>query len=887
MSDINPAAMVTPHRKSHIRFDVPDQALIQPPYSLIRMGNEMARSPDAVVFQVRYLQNIGWELEPYQVNLAFKRERSEAAGGNMLPSTGLLTVADSHVEVPLFAKPTDLNGSDPSWYDSNVVTTGDVFIQKRVSGTDSMEQRLTADQASYPSSPDPDGDNVKMDRVAVGTENHDGKPFIFSFIAPTNIVNIPHRFKNVLFNGPPGSGATWKGTGRYQLGFTGGGRCVLEELIIFEGETEAIWRPTYDFHYAPAYSVGGQAHRVEIRCIAPGQLNYAPYGAIVFDVQVDSKSSYTGGPGLMAASTTKKPGRTAQSTFILTRTKARTVGDPPAMQSVPIRVDSRRDQRIPFQVTKLVYRTLGHLIDDPFALDFWPSANLVLQVNTLGIVPSGTSITARLFLADDDSEIAASFTDVYRSEFTIEPRTRHFYVRFDFEGTEETTPILEGYQVVMGGYIDLIEPGEFEPEVEGLNPGSLMSVSITGAEADPSHESMRLNLEDLTANMTRLSVRGRMLAQLETEYDPEDDTKRCVLFRGHIVDNKGTNKGHGVEEGLWPDRNWKSYDLTFMGVWKRLSESLSSVRFDWHGPDPSAPVGPDGIQPPYRATDAIDAMLGWCGFPPSMRNIPPSDIRLYPSTTNDLFIEPLANLCDYIIRIAHDYLGMWLTYDPNAGDYGKWSLLSSPTAPYDIKAAFVDEGPENKLAHCLESYPTDPPTAFILKGTLSPETRALEANRLVVTGTGILAGAPPDLKLLTQVLYNFRSCNFFQLDESHPNYPDPDHPDYIGYDVPLYVVDPTLQTPDAVNIVARRIFNVACLSTRIISFMAPLLLIDHETEEGKKRPLRFYDPVTVTRFGVDTTWLVRNVNPVYEKDSMQMASYELEAPREPFLLPSP
>lgn len=883
MSSIPASHHVTPNRVSHIRFDVPDQALVQPPFSMIRMGNEIARGPDSEISFVRYLQNIGWELEAYQVSLGFKHERSEAVAGNQLPSAGLMTVAASHVEVPLFAKPVDLNGSDPSWYDANVVDSGDVFIQKRVGAGDSFEQRLSSDQSAFPGSTDPNGDNVAMDRVAKGN-NHNLEPVIFSFIAPTSLASAPHKFAHFYFTGPAGSGNKWRGKGQYEINFYGDGKCILKEKVRFDGESNDEWFPVHTFQYAPAYSVGGQAHRIEIRPVAMGILVYAPYGAICFDVKVDTQASYSAGPGLMASGYTRKPGRTSQSTYILSRTATRKSSSPPAVEVAPTRVDIRRDKRVPFQVTKLVYRTSGHLIDDPFSLDFWPTAELDLTVALFGSIPSGTSLTPRLFRVDNGTEIIASSTTASSAVFHLPERVRHYKLRIDFAGTSDTTPILEGYQARMDGVIATIDPGEFEPEVVGLNPGALMSVSITGAEADPSHESMSIVLDDLMASLPRVRKRGMMLAQLETEYDPEDPDKRCILFRGHLASNENAHKGHGVEEGQFPDRDRKGFDLSFMGVWKRLSEALSTVRFDWHGPDPDAAPDADGIQPPFKATYAIRTMFGWAGFDASMLNIPDLPTRLYPSTTNDLFIEPLANLADYIFRIARDYLAMWITFDPNASTYGKWTLLGTPTAPYTNVAAFVTEGPDGKLAHVLDGYPTDPPTAFIAKGTFHSHTRPLEANRLVVTGTGILAGSPPELEKLTQVFYNLNSFNAFNLDPDHPAYPDPEHPDYCTYDKPLYVVDPSLQTEEAVNLVGRRIFDVACLSTRIASFMAPLLLIDHETEVGKKRPLRFYDPVTITMFGETTQWLVRNVNPAYTKDSMQMATYELEAPREPFLV---
>lgn len=905
MPTIHDEEIVTPYRVSHLRMDLDDQVLLQPPYSLIRAAHEIARGAienktpaegesQSQIHQVRLLQNVGWELDTYQSNIGNKSERNESASGTMLPSLGTLQVAEKHIELALFAKPTDLNGSDSSWYHDNLNTTGDIFIQKRIGDEDSFEQRLSSDQTAFPSAVGTSGNNVAMDRVARSVGNHDGSPVDFAFIKPTTTNKATDIDAQFLFSGPAGSGNRYKGTGRYQLEFQGDGKCQLWESVRFDGApTVDKWLPVHSFQYAPAYTVGGQAVRIRIRPVMAGQVNYAPFGAIVFEVKVDSKAVYESGPGILGAKTTNKPGRTAQSTFVVSRSRARTQDSPPTPIAAPVRVDVRRDQRIPFQVSKSLYRPTGYLIDDHFALDFYPVYNLTLKVYAIGVTPASTALTPRLFRSDDDAEISAVATTGNRTDFTIPERVRHFYIRWDFEGPEtgDATPILEGYQVVLDGYIGTVSPGEFETEGSGAIPNQLMSVSITGQEADPSHESMQVELDDVGDTLTRLHSRGALLAQLEQEYDPEDPELRCILFRGHMVDNEDLAKGHGVATGQFPDRNWKSYDLTFMGVWKRLSESLSSIRFDWHGPDPTAAVGPDGVQPPWKATDAIRTMFYWAGFPPGMVNIPDIDIRLYPSTTNDLFIEPLSNLCDYIVRIAHDYLAMWITFDPNQGTYGKWSLIGTPTAPYDIKYQLVDSGPSSKLAHSLLSYDDDPPTAFIAKidgqSSLRTQKKILEANRLVVTGTGLLAGAPPDLELLTQVFYNFRSYNPFNLDESHPWYPDPEHPDYVGYDKPLYVVDPTLQTPEAVNLVGRRIFDVACYSTRLGKLLAPLVFLDHEDEVDRKRPPRFYDPLTLTRFGVDSTWLTRNVNPSYKKDNLTMAAYEIESIREPFLVPIP
>lgn len=62
-----------------------------------------------------------------------------------------------------------------------------------------------------------------------------------------------------------------------------------------------------------------------------------------------------------------------------------------------------------------------------------------------------------------------------------------------------------------------------------------------------------------------------------------------------------------------------------------------------------------------------------------------------------------------------------------------------------------------------------------------------------------------------------------------------------------------------------------------MTFEAPLLFVTDESDvhQTKPRPLRWYDPVYVD----DELFLVRSCNPTYSKDSVQMAVYELEAPR--------
>jgi hypothetical protein len=117
------------------------------------------------------------------------------------------------------------------------------------------------------------------------------------------------------------------------------------------------------------------------------------------------------------------------------------------------------------------------------------------------------------------------------------------------------------------------------------------------------------------------------------------------------------------------------------------------------------------------------------------------------------------------------------------------------------------------------------------------------------------------------------------------NTADPTHPDYIGYEVPLLYIDPNLSTEAAVKWIARRLYDVMAHAIKGIRFTAPLLLVTDSSDTYQKRPrmLRYYDPVLVD--GIQ--FLVRSCNPSYKKDGMQFATYELEAPREPYYTSTP
>lgn len=171
---------------------------------------------------------------------------------------------------------------------------------------------------------------------------------------------------------------------------------------------------------------------------------------------------------------------------------------------------------------------------------------------------------------------------------------------------------------------------------------------------------------------------------------------------------------------------------------------------------------------------------------------------------------------------------------------------------------------------------------MFVRGTLSTWTDAPEGNLVLVTGSGQLGSIGRDK--VSAWAANPVSFDVRDLGLADPQGPDPDHPDYLGHMVPIYVLDPAIaggsdaeSNERAAKWVCRRVYDIACHGVRRMTFEAPLLLVTDPLDEfqSNPRPLRWYDPVYVD----STIFLVRSCNPTYVKDGVQMATYELESPR--------
>jgi len=233
-----------------------------------------------------------------------------------------------------------------------------------------------------------------------------------------------------------------------------------------------------------------------------------------------------------------------------------------------------------------------------------------------------------------------------------------------------------------------------------------------------------------------------------------------------------------------------------------------------------------------------------------------------------------------------------LMRDENIGTNGKWILVPPKVAPFTNLCNFITSGPQvsvgqKKLNAFLPSYSgmTDPNVDSATYGQVIPHcsirsksfnTTVLEpeCNWLLVSGIGEFSSKSPNMTYA--VGYNPISYN-----RPGENTADPNHPDYIGWRKPMWVIDPSLtghnpyKVQAVLSTVWRRIAYLSFHAIKMCTFVAPMIEIPHETNTNATRILRYGDPVLID----GTQFLIRNVNPSFKKNGLQYASYECEGYR--------
>lgn len=577
-------------------------------------------------------------------------------------------------------------------------------------------------------------------------------------------------------------------------------------------------------------------------------------------------------------------------------------GRPSLDQSLPIALDLRRDLFGHFQIYYFDFpEYVIDVVDSAIGVD-----NSGLNDNIIWLTwdyytedTTNTYIDVELYDADGNLiipiGISERISNTYvqrRNEYVPIQGNRNYRVKFKFKAYNLVSPYLQSYIIQQAPKIVVGELNETEISV----PARISSFSLVGATNDLSQETANIEFNDLANLFTQFDNRSSIFVRVEVE----EGDKKCVLFRGYAQRTDSYVKGRfdqSIFSGF-PVKFWKNRKLTLSGPWLRLKQQYIKEFIQTLEGEKQYVV------------DLLSYLLTNAGFEcdfPSSKELP---IRFVPQTNTDYnLINPGMNLYDVVMDIVKIYTGCYLIWDNNAGTKGKFKLLFPPRPPYIPKVNFTstkvwDPAEENRLEMYLPSYvqtveiPGDPPTQEsvihcpIIANTFSHYVRPPEANKITV---GYLTRMSKDEWYGQITMINPKSYNFF------PGNPtaDKESPDYLGYELPMWVNEPLLIgdkelanesakiTAEEGEIIpvssefpllyayAKRIYDLAAHAVKMVTFEAPLVFIPHEDDPDKVRPLRYYDPVTLN--GIP--YLVRSVNPAYTKDGHQKAIYELEMPR--------
>lgn len=881
------ASAVTPYRETQVRFDVAESVTTQFPFSIPRAGRDLMRAG----FKVNNSKNT------YQLlsgAIALKPFSIGVIRQTLVPNT-VVPLSDWNVSSLIVSQNTWRAPSDlPGVIVSGVQATGDAFYQKSLgAGVSWNDTHNASDVASHPGPAYTPA--ITLERSHVGKVSY---PPDQAFTIRVNESENAHvastdDLGRWYFGGPLSA----RGDGEFCVHLFGTGEAVLSEHIPNLATGDG-WLPMAYWQYAPANSIPG--HMIILEIFPHTDAHGNSY------IQFTSELAGTvQGSGLF---TRYFAGNTEVGSFLYAVPARSSVENttPPAPVTTAaatgsgiMRIDMPQNKRTPHQVALHQFPATGFAQDGYFQLPFGHSGGTPIVLSWSAATPGDSMCDVKIYDANTNTELTLTGSGLNTKTYTLNAIQPNYYAIITLTASTDgsKTPLFWSYQVIRDGVQGDNAPGEFIiPDTYPL--AAVRQVSVTGPEADPSHETALLSIEDPAANLGVLNTRAVVRAQLRVRYDKTDRTKWSVIADGYATRNPADRKGSvgrggfvgGGDVRAFPSSEWRHFESTWLGMWTRLERNLSffpilSLLNDLNAPEP---------QPPFKVTDVVRALLGYCGFTDDQIDVPDAPIRFATApegySSAQLAIEPLAKIASLCTQFLRDFLGWFLVWDANAGTTGMWRAIAPSIFPYNNLANFTTDAPAHKLPHRPESYGTPNwvgvnPTVFIRKGTLKTSIDPPEANAVCVTATG---------KLLPSGNGQFKTANWMLNLLSYNAVDgvvtaDPTNPDYLGFFSPLVYVNTSIgdggvgggNAQHAVDILCRRLFDLTCHAVKRAYFDSPLCLVTNTLDslQTNPRPLRYYDAVTVTANSVVSQWLVRNGNPFWRKDSLQLQHMEIESPR--------
>ena len=823
-------------------------------------GRDLGAAPAKEGYRVAFKAGMGWRLLSSIEKRSVAQETSAFDAGELAPGSGL----QSHPNLLAFDTVGPAGGGIPS---GNLRKGGKAF-QRQIPAGGSYTDELSADKDSYPP-PTDDGETIPLIRIASSSADYT-RLSGFSFVFQIPVVNLSVVRRGTLcrlyFPGTAGSvvGDPSPGTGRYVLSFSDDGTAGLRERL-----ASGAWRFRAQMRWAGGGAVPSGFFRVDVETSESGD------GArLLFGFGPDSGQDLA---GILADVL-----QAARAPSLETVTYPVPNPGVNASQPTRLRIDERGDVRGVMALRLRRHYTQGSLrshILDAGTVVGTPFAGPV-YVNWDGDRPSGCAVTPELYDAETGQKLnptsdGGSYASWGYQGFdapngpTGTNTGRKLFVRLLLSTSNPAvSPTIRAVRVYRRESPVAVRVGD------DVNPDYVASVSVMGADADPSHASARLVLPDPRNRLDLLRTRAQMPARVDVRYDPADPSKVSTIASGYVALAKRKVRGSSRRAGM-AKAGWATYDVRMAGEWQRLWESKTTKSWEFgNGGDDQ------GGTSLFKITTIVRRLLGDAGYPEECIDVPDLPIRLFAAgdQSQGMRLEPLSEIGPFLVDLVRDYLGGWLVWDPNATNLaagteplrmGCWRLRFAPRptgadgaiehyplaviglGPYSggLGGTF-DPAPGSRMPYGVRSLPKvaykgrQIPRSWFRKGSYEAYIVPAEGNVVTVTGSGV-AGVLSDAahsasSLTAQIINPFSHPRSKLYDRSHPD-------GLGGRVVEIYHGDPAIGTQAHANFVCRRIYD-ACAHAQVrVTGECPLILVTDPRDglQRRPRPLMFGDCVLV------------------------------------------
>ena len=902
-------------RESFITFSEYLPAATQDWLAIARRSEEMARTQQSVVTNITHLPHIGKQITPLHLDAGSVAWLTAAQTGIISNPANGATVAPNFKQLNTFAQQT-ISGIT---YSGNVQTIGTSYnVHQPPAGTNWSSDVLAGDQSGFPS-PNTAEDFTPMYRVlncgsgAAGVADD----LVFNLLIPTNAITPRGSIATLYFNGPAGDSAyannpstaanqpapSNTGSGQYALKLRGDKRAYLYELA----QDNQTYLSRFSFNWDnSSSSLSWTLVSITVCKRMWKDSNNNWRGDTITFLQKSGAISQGQLSGITNNAELSSITQRFQNGLTPCYNVPRLTTQP--ITTCPVRMDIASDCRVSFNVSRHTYLPTGSITDDVISFNRPITNQRLLTVTWNGTLNGGSQWDAQLY--DQNGTACTAVTSTVTTITNNGPTAyRYFtpttgmtggFVKFTLTASADTfsSPLIVSYNIFGPPLYNLdnpvtpitipyrVTPTTSHPS---LWAQTIESVDIHYQDSDPSAENATIVINDLTGALDSLLEVVNLIPIHVWCTDPSTisnpNSQTITLFRGYVLVAQGERMRTDVGQ-VYPNQLWTQWTLQCVGEWSRLQDATLPIRQIWQDEESNTNA---------KVTDAVTNMLQSV-YPPSMVQVSESSIRLFGTEPSTWTGEPGTRIGDLCQDWMRDYFGGYCLFDGSAGALGMWRAIFQKLPPYNNLAIFEIDHPTilfgdsiPRVPQLSSAYGTTTSSSgqliqhtFIKDGSFKPHVERAEGNCVVVFGGGSNDDAQEatgsDATCFSSFAINVKSYNFLNLTPSEAGYPDGTDSSYFGRLIPIRVFRYDLPNQQAVDFYCRRIFDRSCFARYFISFEAPLLFVNDNTDpyQVRPRPLRYYDAVQLRQYdGSLMQFLVVSCEASYTKDQIQMARYTI------------